>query len=76
MKRMVERGISPNEVYEVLEKPLDTTSVRFGRKACTRHFSNCHYVVVVIDQKDQDLIVVTAIRTNRKGALRYGFTRI
>jgi len=73
---MAERGISLNEVYEVLRSPLDAIDVRFGRRAYVRHFADCYYVVVIAERRNQDLIVVTAIRTSRKGALRYGFIRI
>jgi hypothetical protein len=46
-RRMLERGITQEDVEETLSLPLETIEIRYGRKAASRHLPTCNYVVVV-----------------------------
>ncbi len=73
IKRMVERGISADEVRATLGSPIEITMVRYGRRAACRHFPECYYVVVIFEPVEEELIVVTVVRVNEERVRRYGF---
>ena len=73
---MAERGISADEVEVTLDSPVEVTTVRYGRRAACRHFPECHYVVVIFEPVEEELIVVTAVRVDEERVRRYGFSRV
>ncbi len=75
-KRMRERSIADRDVEEVLARPQEVILTRNGRKAAYRRIQGSRYIVVIFEQKGEDFIVVTAVKVNRNGAKRYGFTRV
>ena len=61
------------EVLRTIERPMGVVVVRYGRRAYTRHFEGCMYIVVIAERVEEDLIVVTVLRVDRRRVLRYGF---
>ena len=74
--RMMERGIGEEEVWATVCEPLDVVRGRHGRTLFTRHFVPCYYIVAVVEQANEDLIVITVLRVDRERVLRYGFIRV
>jgi hypothetical protein len=75
-KRLAERSITETDVERTLRNPAEVIRVRYNRHAACNPLSNRKFLVVIYEQEEEDFIVVTAFITNRKGAKRYGFTRV
>ena len=75
-KRLTERSILVRDIESAIRNPLDLVQVRYGRLAVCGLLPGGKFVVVVYEKEEEDFIVVTAVKTNREGARRYGFTGI
>ena len=75
-KRMVERSISTKDIETAIGSPLEVIPVRYGRHAVYNLLPGERFLVVIYEQEEEDFIVVTAVKTNKEGARRVGFTRI
>jgi hypothetical protein len=75
-KRILERRLTKTEVEEALERPLQVMDTKHGRRAAIRTRPDGGYTIVIFEGNHENLIVVTAMKTNSDGAKRFGFTRI
>lgn len=75
-KRLVERSILAKDVESTIRKPLELVPVRYGRYAVAGSLPTGKFLVVVYGQEEEDFIVITAVKANKEGARRYGFTRV
>lgn len=75
-KRLAERSISASDVVNAVRNPLELVPARYGRHAVYGLLPDEKLLVVIYEREGEDFIVVTAVKTNREGAKRYGFTRI
>ena len=75
-KRMLERGVTKMEVEEAIARPLDVRYTKQGRRAACGSRLDGGFTIVIFEDNDEGLIVITALRTDNEGAKRYGFTRI
>jgi len=73
---MLERDISKGEVEEAIAHPAETRQTRSGRVAACGSLEAGRCVIVIYEQSDEGLIVVTAFRVSSEKAKRYGFTRV
>lgn len=73
---MAERLIAKVEVEKALRSPLEVVPVRYGRSAALNRLSRRAFLVVIYERGQEDFIVVTAVKVNKAGAKRYGFTRV
>lgn len=74
-KRMLERSITPKEVEEALNNPLEVIQTRYGRRAACKRLPGGKFVVVVFEA-EEDFIVVTAVKADKERTRRYGFSRV
>ena len=75
-KRRVERSIDSRDVENVIQDPLEVIPARFGRNAACKLLEEGLFLVVVYERRDEDFIVITAVKLSKRGAMRFGFTRI
>jgi Domain of unknown function (DUF4258) len=75
-KRMVERSIVAEEVEMAIRNPLEAIPARYGRNAVSCLLPDGRFLVVIYEREEEDFIVVTAVKTNKEGVRRVGFTRI
>ena len=73
---MTQRSITRDEVEKTLGNPFEVVPVRYRRSAACSRLSNRRYLVVIYERIEEDFIVVTALKVNRQGAIKYGFTRV
>lgn len=73
---MVERSISTEEVEAAIRNPLEVIPARYSRNAVSSLLPDGRFLVVIYEREEEDFIVVTAVKTNKEGARRVGFTRI
>jgi hypothetical protein len=73
---MLERGVTKMEVEEAIARPLDVRDTRQGRKAAFGSRLDGGFTIVIFEESDEGLIVITALKTDNEGAKRYGFTGI
>jgi hypothetical protein len=73
---MTERSISQEDVEVTIRNPRETVLVKYGRLAALSPLRRGRHLVVVYEQEDQDFILITAVKVNKRGAGKYGFTRI
>ena len=73
---MVERSISAEEVEVAVRNPREAIPARYGRHAVSSLLPDGRFLVVIYEREEEDFIVVTAVKTNKEGAGRIGFTRI
>jgi mRNA-degrading endonuclease RelE of RelBE toxin-antitoxin system len=71
----MERSIAKSDVDETISNPTQAITVRYGRKAAFRRLRR-GYLVVIYEEREEDFIVVTAVKVNKERVRRYGFTRI
>ena len=64
------------DVESTIRSPLESMPVRYGRHAVRGLLPGGRFLVVIYEQVEEDFIVVTAVKTNKEGATRYGFTRV
>ena len=76
LARILERGISKHEVEQSLADPIDTRIMRNGRTAACSRPKGGRCLIVIFEQTDEDLIVVTALKVSSERAKRYGFTGV
>jgi plasmid stabilization system protein ParE len=72
-KRLAERSILAKDVESTIRDPLELAPVRYGRQAACRLLPHGRFLVVFYEQEEEDFIVVTAVKTDKEGARRYGF---
>ena len=60
---------------EVLRNPTETINVKFGRKASYRQY-NDKFIVVIFEEHDDEIVVVTVLRVDEERLRRYGFSRV
>ena len=76
VKRMDERSILREDVETAIRNPLELVLARHGRRAVCSLLPGGKILVAIYEQEEEGFIVVTAVKTNREGARRVGFTRI
>ena len=69
-KRMEERGITIEQVKEVIQNPEETIEVKHGRKASYRRYGD-KFVVVIYEE--EDILIITALKVDERRLKRYGF---
>ncbi len=55
--------------------PLEVIDVKFGRKAAYREF-NSYNLVVIFEEQNDEIVVVTVLKVDDVRLNRYGFSRI
>ena len=75
-KRMAERSIPREEIEKAIRNPLELIPARYGRHAACNLLPGGRFLVVIYEGEEEDFIVVTAVKTNKEGVRRVGFTRI
>nr|WP_276977047.1 DUF4258 domain-containing protein [Ferrimicrobium acidiphilum] len=75
-KRMVERSIFAEDIEVAIGNPLEVIPAKYGRHAVSSLLPDGKFLVIIYEQEEEDFIVVTAVKTNKEGARRVGFTRI
>ncbi len=75
-KRMLERGVTKMEVGEAIVRPLEARYTKQGRKASCASRLDGSFTIVIIEESDEGLIVITALKADNEGAKRYGSTGI
>ncbi|MBE8540068.1 DUF4258 domain-containing protein [Geoglobus acetivorans] len=72
LRRAEERGIDPEQVELVIREPAEVIHVKFGRKAAFRKFGE-KYVVVIYEERNNEIVVVTTLKVDKERLIRYGF---
>lgn len=75
-ERVAERRIRIEDVERTLKEPLEVIGARYGRFAACMKLRQNALLVVVYEKGGEDFLVVTAVKVNREGAKRFGFTRV
>ncbi len=75
IERAKERGIDLNHVELTVREPVEVINVKFGRKAAFKQFGE-KYVVVIYEERNDEIIVVTTLKVDKERLKRYGFSRI
>jgi len=73
---MLERDISKGEVEEALAHPIEIRQTRSGRAATCGSPEAGRCLIVIYEESDEGLIVVTALRVSSEKAKKYGFTAV
>ena len=74
--RLAERSIAQRDVEGTVRSPIEVVPVKYGRRAAFSRLSRGKHLVVVYEQEAQDFIVVTAVKVNKRGVGKYGFTGV
>ncbi len=74
-RRAEERGVPAEIIEEVVRRPEEVITVKFGRKAAYREYGE-KYVVVIFEEQKDEIVVVTTLRVDRERLRRYGFSRV
>lgn len=72
---MLERVINESDVGMTISNPTQVIPVRYGRRAAFRRLGR-GFLVVTYEEREEDFIVVTAVKVNKERVRRYGFTRV
>ena len=75
LNRAKERSIDLKQIEEVLRNPTETIDVKFGRKASYRQY-NDKFIVVIFEEHDDEIVVVTVLRVDKERLRGYGFSRV
>ena len=75
-ERIAERKIRPDDVETAIKEPFELIGARYGRFAACLKLQRSGFLIVVYEREDEDFLVVTAVKVNREGAKRFGFTRV
>ncbi len=75
LKRIKEREVDIELIEQVIKEPLEVIDVKFGRKAAYREF-NGYYLVVIFEEQNDEIVVVTVLKVDDVRLNRYGFSRI
>ena len=75
LKRAKERSIELKQIKEVLKNPTETIDVKFGRKASYRRYDD-KFIVVIFEERDDEIVVVTVLKVDEERLKRYGFSRV
>ena len=75
-ERIAERRIKPEDVQRAISEPFELIGARYGRFAACLELQRSSYLTVIYEREDEDFLVVTAVKVNREGAKRFGFTRV
>lgn len=74
-KRAEERGIRLELIENVLKSPEGLAKVKFGRKIAYKKIED-KYIVVVFEERKDEIVVITTLKVDRERLERYGFGRI
>ncbi|WP_456330436.1 DUF4258 domain-containing protein [Archaeoglobus sp.] len=74
-KRAKERGVSVEVIEEVIKRPEEVITVKFGRKAAYRGYGD-KYMVVIFEEGKDEIVVVTTLKVDKERLRRYGFSRV
>jgi len=69
------RGLSEDEISQVLSRPAETIPTRANRRASYGHIRG-RYIVVIHEKLDNEDVVITAMTVDRRRLIRFGFTQI
>ena len=75
LRRAEERGITLEQIELVVQEPSEVIDVKFGRKAAFRQFGE-KYVVVIYEERNNEIVVVTTLKVDRERLIRYGFVGV
>ena len=75
LRRAEERGITLEQIELVVQEPSEVIDVKFGRKAAFRQFGE-EYVVVIYEERNNEIVVVTTLKVDRERLIRYGFVGV
>lgn len=74
-RRAKERGIPEEWIKATINEPQEIIDVKFGRKASFKQFGD-YYIVVIYEDHKSEIVVVTAVKVDKKRLKRYGFSRV
>ncbi len=74
-KRAEERGVSVEVVEKIIKQPEEVVTVKFGRRAAYRKYGD-RYVVVIFEERKDEIVVVTTLKVDKERLKRYGFSRV
>lgn len=72
---MSKRGLSEEDILQVLAKPRETIPTRANRQASYAQIRG-KYIVVIHEKQDSEDLVITAMTVNASRMIRFGFTQI
>ncbi|MFQ6074855.1 MAG: DUF4258 domain-containing protein [Candidatus Bathyarchaeia archaeon] len=75
LDQMMIRGISREEVLQVLDHPEETVITRAGRLA-SYALSGERYIVVIHEKEDDENVVITSMRVDKRRLRSFGFTEV
>ncbi len=75
LKRAKERSIDLKRIEEVLRNPTETIDVKYGRKASYKQYDD-KFIVVIFEEHDDEIVVVTVLGVDEERLRRYGFSRV
>ncbi len=75
LKRAKERSIDLKQIEEVLRNPTETIDVKYGRKASYKQYDD-KFIVVIFEEHDDEIVVVTVLGVDEERLKRYGFSRV
>ncbi len=75
LRRAEERGITLEQIKLVVQEPSEVIDVKFGRKAAFKQFRE-EYVVVIYEERNNEIVVVTTLKVDRERLIRYGFVGV
>ncbi len=55
---------------------LDVIDVKFNRKACYKELDDGHFIVVIFEEKIDEILIITVVKVDDIRLKRYGFHRI
>lgn len=73
--RISRRGLSEDEISQVLSRPAQTILTRANRRAFYRQIRG-KYIVVIHQKEDEEDVVITAMTVDRRRLIRLGFTQV
>lgn len=74
-ERAKERGISIEQIELTVKEAKEVIDVKFGRKAAFKRFGE-EYLVVIYEKRNNEIVVVTTLKVDKKRLMRYGFSRV
>ena len=74
-KRAEERGVSVEVIEDIVKRSEEVVTVKFGRKAAYRKYGD-RYVVVIFEERKDEIVVVTTLKVDKERLKRYGFSRV
>lgn len=75
LDQMKARKVDEVDVIAVLKKPVETITTKANRLASYRK-ANGKYIVVIHEKEDEENIVITVMRVDKRRLERFGFAEI